>query len=324
TWWVSFGGLCSLAALFAWNKMAPPGSADVALASEGGIALIGMSYFTLKAASILIETNRRTLPPQDFLALARWLLYFPIFTSGPIEAFKHFDDQEPTIDLDRGMNGFERILIGCVRALVLSYYIGLWTAPILTDPAAASLPVLFLTMYALSVRIYFDFAGYSDIAIGLSALYGYRIQENFDNPLMQRNIAALWQRWHMTLTGWLRIYLFTPLTRTLMKRNRSWFRLSVIIGQIVTMAACGIWHDISWAFLAWGILHGAALAWTGTAARDLGRKMPPTIVTWWRESRTGYALSTAITLTIFSAINILAFADIPTSIRFYRTLLSYP
>ncbi len=319
-WSISAGGMACLAILFVANKSFFHGEVQMALASQSGIALLGVSYFVLKAASILIETSRQTLAPPGFLSLARWLLYFPIFASGPIEAFKHFDDQEPLPDLDRMMRGLERILFGCVRALLFAHYLGTWTAPILADPAASSVPVLLLAMYAMSLRIYFDFAGYSDIAIGLSALYGYKIQENFDYPLSQRNIVDLWQRWHMTLTGWLRIYVFTPCARALMKRGRTWQRPAVIVSQVVTMAACGIWHDMTAAFLTWGVLHAAALAWTATFARDLGRKLPATLVRWWRESRIAYATSTIITLTVFSAINILAMTDIAGTARYFRAL----
>lgn len=318
--WICAGGLAVLATLFAFNKLsfADP---DPMLVSTGGVALIGISYFVLKAASILIEVRRRTLAPPSFPSLARWLLFFPIFTSGPIEAFRHFDDQEPRIDLDRAMRGLERILFGCTRALVIAHALGQWTMPILAEPAAHSVPTLLLAMYALSVRIYFDFAGYSDIAIGLASLYGYEIQENFDNPLTQRNIVALWQRWHMTLTAWLRIYVFTPYSRVLMKRGRGWHRPAVWTGQVVTMAACGLWHDLTVPFLLWGVLHGAALAWTGTGARDLGRRLPPGLVGWWRASPLGYAMSALVTLTAFSAINVLAFADLGGTARFFRALV---
>jgi len=320
-WWISFAGLACLALLFAVNKSFIHGNAFVAVASQGGLALLGVSYFVLKAASILIETSRRNLAAPTFSSLARWLLFFPIFASGPIESFKHFDDQEPKADIGRMMLGLERILFGSVRALLFAHYLTTWTTPILADPAASSRPVLLLAMYALSLRVYFDFAGYSDIAIGLSALYGYEIQENFDRPLTQRNIVALWQRWHMTLTGWLRIYIFTPYARVLMKRGSAWHRPAALTGQIVTMAVCGIWHDVTAPFLAWGVLHGVALAWTSTYAREFGRTLPAGLVGWWRQSRTAYAASTLITLTAFCAINILSFASIGHTARFFGALL---
>ena len=319
-WWISLGGLLCLALFFVANKSFFVGETFIVVASQGGIALLGVSYFVLKAASILIETSRRTLRPPSFRSLARWLLFFPIFASGPIEAFKHFDDQEPRLDRARFLHGLERILFGCLRALVFAHYLASWTAPILSDPGANSTPTLLLAMYAMSLRIYFDFAGYSDIAIGLSALYGYEIQENFRYPLLQRNIVALWQRWHMTLTDWLRIYVFTPYTRFMMKRGRRWHRPAIITGQVVTMAACGIWHDVTAPFLVWGVLHGIALAWTATIAREVGKKLPKATVDWWRQSRLAYAASTAITLTTFSAINVVALTDIASSARYFRTL----
>ena len=318
---IFFGGLASLTLLFAWNKAGPRVETDVALASQSGIALLGMSYFVLKAASILIETHRRTLASPSFLSLARWLLYFPIYTSGPIESFRHFDEQNPLISFDRFFEGIDRILMGCVRAFLLAHYLGVWVSPILAAPEEYSPIVLLAGMFAMSLRIYWDFAGYSDIAIGLAAIYGYRIQENFDRPLLQRNLVDLWQRWHMTLTGWLRIYIFTPATRALMKRAPKRYKEATIAGQVITMAFCGLWHDLTGAFLAWGVLHGLALGWTSVVARDWGRKLPDALVLWWRESRLGWFCSLLLTLTIFSAINILAFTNLTGAERYFTALL---
>ena len=320
---IFFAGLSGLAILFAWNKTGPRVAADVALASQSGIALLGMSYFVLKAASILIETHRKTLEPPSFLALARWLLYFPIFTSGPIEGFRHFDEQQPEITLDRFFEGIDRILMGCVRALLLAHYLGVWVSPILAAPQDYSPLILVVGMFAMSLRIYWDFAGYSDIAIGLSIIYGYRIQENFDRPLFQRNLVDLWQRWHMTLTGWLRIYIFTPATRALMKRAPKRYKAATIAGQVITMAFCGLWHDLTGAFLAWGVLHGLALGWTGVVARDWGRRLPEGVVLWWRESRSGWWCSLLLTLTVFSAINVFAFTDFAGAGRYFGALLGF-
>ena len=307
--WVCFAGLMPLALLFSLNK------------SGSIVTLIGTSYLVLKAATILIEVSRRNLPAPSFASLARWLLHFPIFPSGPIEAFQHFDDQEPRIDSTSVLHGLERILFGCVKALLLAHYLSSWATPIVNDPSPVTSPLLLVAMYATTLKVYFDFSGYSDIAIGLSALYGYEIQENFDRPLLQRNIVALWQRWHMTLTGWLRIYIFTPYTRAMMKRGRAWHRPAILSAQIVTMVACGIWHGLTSAFLLWGFLHGLALVWAGTLAREYGRKLPGAVVQWWRDNPIGYATSTALTLTAFSAINILVVADIPATARFFAALL---
>jgi alginate O-acetyltransferase complex protein AlgI len=315
---VALLGFAGLGGLFLDNKLGAASGLEIALASQGGVAFLGVSYFVLKAASILVETHRRTVAPPSFLALARWLVFFPIFTSGPIEAFKHFDDQEPGIDLPRVLVGLERILFGCVRALLFSHYLAQWTAPIIQQPEAHSALVLIAAGFGASLRIYFDFAGYSDIAIGLSALYGYEIQENFDKPLIRRNIVLLWQHWHMTLTRWLRVYIFTPWTRSVMKRGRSWHTPAIVTGQLVTMIFCGLWHEVSPGFALWGALHGFAMVVAGLWARNLGRKLPAHVVAWWRANPFAHAFSVALTFCVFCAINILAVTDLETALRFYR------
>ena len=314
-------GFAVLIGLFSYNKLMTQGDLPTALATSEGIVLVGMSYFVLKAASILIETYRRTMMPPSFLSLARWLVYFPIYSSGPIEGFKHFEDQEPKVDRAMIGIGLERILWGCFRALILSHYLAEWATPIVQGPEGHSLGIRILAMYGVSLRIYFDFAGYSDIAIGLSALYGYRIQENFDSPLIQRNIGALWQRWHMTLTGWMRIYLFTPYTRMAMKWGRRWHTFAIVTGQIITMLFCGLWHTLSWGFALWGFCHALALAFAGLYAKNLGKRLPKAMVRWWRKDRLAHGLSVAITFNAFALINVLAVADLPTAGRFYRVLL---
>jgi alginate O-acetyltransferase complex protein AlgI len=313
-------GFALLTGLFCYNKLMTQGDLPTALATSEGIVLVGMSYFVLKAASILIETYRRALEPPNLVRLMRWLVYFPIYTAGPIEDFNHFDAQEPKVDRRMILSGFERILWGCVRALLLSHYIAEWASPIIANPERYGLLEQILAMYGGSLRIYFDFAGYSDIAIGLSALYGYKIQENFDNPLLQRNIGALWQRWHMTLTGWMRIYLFTPYTRKVMKWGRRWHYFAIVTGQIITMLFCGLWHTLTWGFALWGFCHALALSFSGLYAKDLGKRLPKALVRWWRKDRLAHGLSVAITFNSFALINVLAVADPATAGRFYLAL----
>ena len=317
-------GFATLVGLFSYNKLLGQGNFPSAPTASGGVVLVGVSYFVLKAASILVETYRRTLPPQSLLNLGRWLVFFPIYSSGPIEEYMHFDRQEPSVDRARILLGFERILWGCFRALILSHYLAQWAMPILQEPEGHSLLVRVLAMYGASIRIYFDFAGYSDIAIGLSAVYGYQIQENFDNPLIQRNIGSVWQRWHMTLTGWMRIYFFTPYTRSVMKRGREWHTFAIVTGQLVSMLFCGLWHTLSWGFALWGLCHGLALAFVGVYARQIGRRLPQGIVRWWRKDRIAHGMSVAITFTSWALINVLALVSLPGAGRFYLALFSAP
>jgi alginate O-acetyltransferase complex protein AlgI len=315
-------GLVLLAALFCYNKLAGRGEMLGALATQGTLAFLGISYFVLKAGAILIDAARGAVEAPGFLRLARWLIFLPIFPSGPIEDFKHFDVQEPVVDRDRILRGLERILFGCVRAVVFAQYLGDWAQPILTSPQGHPPGVLLFAAYAFTLRFYLDFAGYSDIAIGLAAVYGYDIQENFDNPLVRRNLAALWQRWHMTLTGWMRLYLFIPITRAIMRRGgaRS-HSFAIAAGHVAAMLFCGLWHGLQWEFALWGLCHSLGLIWISLAARPLGKRLPADVLGWWRRSRLAYAASCFLTFNAFSLINVIAAAPIATTCTYFTLLV---
>ena len=208
--------------------------------------------------------------------------------------------------------------------MIFSHYLAEWATPIIHDPESHSIPILILGMYAATLRIYFDFSGYSEIAIGVAALYGYEIQENFDNPLMQRNLAQLWQRWHMTLTRWLRLYLFLPVSRTLMRRGGERMEpLALVAAQIVTMGVCGLWHGLGLNFLIWGLLQALGLLWVGLGARALGRRLPPQLLSWWRKSRSGYVLSALLTFNAFSLSTIFVVADVEHAVRYLGLLIPF-
>ena len=149
------------------------------------------------------------------------------------------------------------------------------------------------------------FAGYSDIAIGLGAIHGYEIQENFNNPFMQRNLVAIWQNWHMSLTRWLRIYLFTPLSRAIMRRGGPrWDIWAIAAGQFWAFRFCGLWHGVRWEFAVWGVAHALGLIWINVGAREAGRHLPMEFVRWWRRSPVGHGMSCVLAVTYFSTINI--------------------
>jgi alginate O-acetyltransferase complex protein AlgI len=298
-------GLAALATFFLWNKR---GGGMSTLPSQSGLVFLGVSFLVLKAAAALIDTARGSAGSVRWRELLAWLAFLPTYPSGPMEELDHFRRQEPRLDGVRALGGLERILFGLVKALLLAHYLGVWSDPIIAAPDTHSRATLLAALYALSLRFYFDFAGYSDIAIGLGALYGYDIEENFDNPLIRRNLTQLWQRWHMTLTRWLRAYLFIPVSRRLMRLGLD--RSAVAAGQIVAMTFCGLWHGLGPGFLLWGFLQGLGLIWVGVVCRDLGRLLPAPLVGWWRRSPLAYGVSTALTFTTFSLLMILLVTDV--------------
>lgn len=314
------GGLGLLAALFLWNKLA--GSGGSALPSQTGLVLLGVSYLVLKAAGALIEAGRGTLGRVTLPDVTAWLAFLPTYPSGPMETYEHFRDQQPVaFDRVRVLGGLERILIGLVKALLLAHYLGVWAAPIAAAPQAHGVLALLGGLYALTLRFYLDFSGFSDIAIGLAAVYGFDIDENFDRPLLRRNLVQLWQHWHMTLTRWLRAYLFLPVSRRLLRRwGGRGDRAAIAAGQLVAMTFCGVWHGVAWNFVVWGLLQALGLIWVGTLARDAGRQLPAGLVAWWRRSRVAHVLSVALTFQFFATTVIFAVTDLSGALRYLGTL----
>jgi len=313
-------GLAGLALLFVYNKLT--GQHMTVLPSQSGLAFLGVSYLALKAGAALIDTAQGALRPASLFQVLEWIVFLPTYPSGPMEDFDHFRAQRPTIDRERVFGGLERIILGLLKGVVLAHYAGEWAAEIFAAPDGRGRGILLLGTYAFSIRFYLDFAGYSDIAIGVGALFGYDIEENFDNPFLRRNLVQLWQRWHMTLTRWLRIYLFIPVSRRLMRRRGLLGdRAAIGVGQIAAMVFCGLWHGMAWNFVLWGLLHALCLLWVGVLARDAGSRLPEPLVRWWRHSRAGYALSTALTFNGFAFLSVLVIQDVGAAAHYWRLLL---
>ena len=317
---IAIAGFAILTALFVFNKQAAEGGG--VLPSQGGLVFLGMSYFALKAAAMLIESSRGNQEPPPLRDLAGWLVFLPTFPSGPMEHYRHFTGQSPRVDHARVLGGLERVLFGMVKAFIVSHYLGAWAREIAATPDTHSPGTLLLAAYAFSLHFYLDFSGYSDIAIGVSALYGYEIEENFDNPLVRRNLVQLWQRWHITLTRWLRLYIFTPVSRGIMRRAGKRGDIpSIFAGQVCAMVFCGLWHGIGWPFALWGLLHALGLVWVGVAARRLGAHMPPGLVGWWRKSPAAYVISAFLTFNAFALINMTALNTLDRTWAYYANLL---
>jgi D-alanyl-lipoteichoic acid acyltransferase DltB (MBOAT superfamily) len=313
-------GVAALLALFAFNKLA--GSGPSALATQSGLVFLGVSFLVLKAAGALIDAARGALPSAPFANTLAWLAFLPTYPSGPMETYQHFGGQQPIWDRVRVFAGLERILTGLVKALLGAHYLGVWIDPLLVAPEQHRPLELLAGVYAGALRFYFDLAGYSDIAIGLAAVVGYDIAENFDYPFAARNLVLLWQRWHITLTGWLRTYVFTPLTRALMRRRLVGDRMAIAAGSFATMLLIGLWHGVSWNFVVFGLLHGVGVTWVSLFARNAGRRLlPPALPRWWRQSRAGYACSVAVTVSFFAATALLVGTDLPGAVRYAQALL---
>jgi D-alanyl-lipoteichoic acid acyltransferase DltB (MBOAT superfamily) len=188
---------------------------------------------------------------------AFYMTFYPHLVAGPIVRAKDFLPQIFTpqiINAALYKESLFRILIGLLKKLFIADYIGKYVDIVHESPANFSGAENLLTMYGYSFQIYFDFSGYSDIAIGIALMLGYRLKENFDNPYSSTNITVFWRKWHISLSSWLRDYIYIPLGG-----NRKGV-FNTYLFLMITMLIGGFWHGADWRFIFWGFAHGLALA----------------------------------------------------------------
>ena len=219
---------------------------------------VGISFFTFMAISYIVDIYRNELVPTGWMDFLLYLSFFPHLVAGPIVRGDELIPQLKSarnprrIDFSRGT---WLILGGLFKKVVISSYVATTIVdPIFADPGRhAALEVLF-AIYGYAVVIYADFSGYTDIAIGVAMLLGYRFPENFNRPYSARSLQDFWRRWHITLSRWLRDYLYIPLGGSRKGEGRTYVNI------VLTMVLGGLWHGAGWTFVAWGALHGAGQA----------------------------------------------------------------
>ena len=220
---------------------------------------LGLSYLIFKYISYLTDIHWgliKSAKPWDLLCYGS---LFTIFSAGPLERFERFEaqlDTEPQrFDFQGIEPGIIRIAEGLFLKVVLADWLAYLTGPLWDNPTDLGSVTRVLALFGYSLRIYFDFAGYSSIAIGASLLFGLRISENFNSPYLSTNITDFWRRWHISLSDWIRDYLFFPLSQG--RANKLWLRWMV---PLFVMLICGIWHGAAWNFALWGLWHGFGIA----------------------------------------------------------------
>lgn len=221
---------------------------------------IGISFITFAAIAYLVEVRRGVSPAAPLLDVAVWLSFFPTVTAGPITRPSEFMSQLPRPSEQRRVESGEAMWLiarGLAKKVVLASWLSSTiTGSVFTTPSLHTAPELLLGVYAYAAQIYLDFSGYTDIARGCALLLGIRLPENFNAPYAASSIHDFWSRWHMTLSRWLRDFLFTPLA----KRSRTrWWRSFAV--PILVMLLAGLWHGAAWTFVAFGAVHGIALAY---------------------------------------------------------------
>jgi alginate O-acetyltransferase complex protein AlgI len=219
---------------------------------------LGISYITFKHISYLTDIKWGMISPGRFDVFLLYSSFFTIYLAGPIERYERFAPQLETAAKPIRQDwheGSRRIAIGLFKKLVIADWLAYFLAPIWKSPEAYSAWQSLAALFAYAFVIYYDFAGYSDIAIGASRLFGIRIMENFDRPYLAGNISQFWRRWHISLSDWIRDYLFFPLSR--LSKRKVW---NIFWVPVIAMALCGLWHGADSRYLVWGIWHGLGLS----------------------------------------------------------------
>ncbi|MBQ1958679.1 MAG: MBOAT family protein, partial [Alistipes sp.] len=241
---------------------------------------VGISFFVFQSMSYTIDVYRGTLRPLDrFFDYLFYLSFFPQVLAGPIVRARDFLPQiRQPLMVTRQMFGVgvSLILVGLIKKAIISDYISLnFVDRIFDEPALYSGFECLMGIYGYALQIYCDFSGYSDMAIGIALLLGFKFPKNFDAPYKSATITEFWRRWHISLSNWLRDYLYISLGGNRKGRWRTYLNL------LITMVLGGLWHGAAVRFILWGALHGVALAvhklWLEVVpgSKALGKDMNP-------------------------------------------------
>ncbi len=245
---------------------------------------VGISFYTFQSMSYVIDVHRGDAEPaRGFFDYLAFVAFFPTLLAGPITRasvlLPQIERPSPPITAEEGGRALFLIALGFVKKLVVADYLAVNLVNRVFDlPGMFSSAEILAGVYAYAVQIYCDFSGYSDIAIGSALLLGIALKDNFNAPYRAKDLPEFWRRWHISLSTWLRDYLFFSLPGN---RSRKW---APYFNTLITFALGGLWHGASWTFLAWGVLHGGGLAVARfvESRKPRGRGIP--VVPAWRQA----------------------------------------
>lgn len=218
---------------------------------------IGISFYTFKSLSYIIDIYLDMIKPtEDFKSFALYVFFFPNILAGPIDRASKFLPQiqnEYIITRKDIAMGLMLIMMGLVKKIMIADYISLnFVDRVFESPLRFTGVENLLAVYGYTLQLYCDFSGYSDIAIGIALLLGFKLMENFNYPFKAKSIADFWRRWHISLSSWLLDYVFRPLQIKFRDRGVA----GNVSAILITFVLIGLWHGASWAFIIWGLLHG--------------------------------------------------------------------
>jgi len=234
---------------------------------------IGISFYTFQILSYIIDLYRKKIKVQkNFLNLALYISFFPQLIAGPIVRYETIEEQlnNRKESLAMVIAGIERFIIGLGKKVIIANQMALIADTIFNNTALSTLngSVLILGILAYTFQIYFDFSGYSDMAIGLGKIFGFEFLENFNYPYISKSITDFWRRWHMSLTTFFREYIYIPLGGNRVKKIR------FIINMFIVWLLTGLWHGAAWNFIIWGIYYFILLVLEKTIFKNILPNVP--------------------------------------------------
>lgn len=260
---------------------------------------VGISFYTFQSLSYTIDIYRGSLKPtKSLVSFLAFISFFPQLVAGPIERASNL---LPQIERPRKFSvnlfneGVIQILVGLFRKIVIADTLAIYVDTVFASPQFFGATTILLASVFFAFQIYYDFAGYSDIAIGVAKLFGFRFHQNFALPYFSKSISSFWRKWHISLSTWLRDYIYIPLGGNRRGLKRTYINL------MVTMLVGGLWHGAAWSFVLWGGLHGVILATEKGLSRK-GWTLAKTSLNWL-----GYIYSFSlivVLLTIFRSNSI--------------------
>lgn len=219
---------------------------------------VGISFYTFQSMSYTIDVYRGDLEPEEkWYKFAFYVAYFPQLIAGPIVRARDFLPQikaRPEVTTESFAVALFKIHRGLLKKIVFADTIGIFIDPVFASPESYSSLYMWSAMFGFTLQIYFDFSGYSDIAIGCARLMGFSLPENFRNPYYALSFSDFWRRWHISLSTWLKDYLYIPLGG-----NRMASEFGVYRNLLITMILGGLWHGAAWTYVVWGFFHGLFL-----------------------------------------------------------------
>lgn len=218
---------------------------------------LGLSYISFQVISYLIDVQKGSVQPEKkFIPFAFYVLLFPKILAGPIVRYRSLASEltEPSISAPQIAGGIRRFILGLAKKLLIADVLAKVVNAVFNLPISHATPGLaWLALISYTLQIYFDFSGYTDMAIGMASMLGLRFTENFNNPYISQSVSEFWRRWHISLSTWFRDYVFYPLERRRIK----------FIGQplniLIVFVLTGLWHGVTLTFVIWGLLHGIFL-----------------------------------------------------------------